>query len=341
MQKPKLHLEEIIWEITGECKNGCEYCGSKGVRNQLTDPARAIEIAKSICAAEYEGLSVTISGGDPLLIPTGTHRIITEMFKDRIIIPKIIVNPKSLKESDLETLSYYKTIGLSINDEKEISIIHSMPYYNGLCKLPITVITNFDNFNVALFDDIKDIVLDLKNAAWQIQYTMYQDPDAKEALYSDSMASGRNRKLLESKLSEIQDKVLLADNMNPGECSAGSRSLGILYDGTVIPCLSFRSWMNEDMINRTTQGNLLDNEELDAIWEENFQGYRFQCFECCKDICNNRVINIDKPTAFKQFPEFPHTPTELEKYPNNPFHRDMVIVYGVGTYPTTNIEWSE
>jgi molybdenum cofactor biosynthesis enzyme MoaA len=62
--RKKLELQEIVWEITGECKNGCSYCGSKDAWNCITDVDKICKIADEI--AKYPPKEINMSGGDPL-----------------------------------------------------------------------------------------------------------------------------------------------------------------------------------------------------------------------------------------------------------------------------------
>lgn len=94
MQIQHLQLKEIIWEITGECKNNCKYCGSKLVRNTRTPENIILKIAEEI--SKYSPKEIDISGGDPLLVSKETHEVITKLFKSKDIICKILAN-RSIK----------------------------------------------------------------------------------------------------------------------------------------------------------------------------------------------------------------------------------------------------
>ena len=83
-----LELKEIIWEITTECHNNCEYCGSCSVTDAATKIEDMLTIASNI--ATYPPESVNVSGGDPTLVPLAVHREIVDKFRAAKIIPKII-----------------------------------------------------------------------------------------------------------------------------------------------------------------------------------------------------------------------------------------------------------
>ena len=78
--KPQNKLKEIIWEITGKCNNGCDYCGSKECWDESIDEGKISEITMAICEYLKNG-EINISGGDPLLVSIGTHNFITSEFR--------------------------------------------------------------------------------------------------------------------------------------------------------------------------------------------------------------------------------------------------------------------
>jgi MoaA/NifB/PqqE/SkfB family radical SAM enzyme len=62
MQNQHLKLKELIWEITGECKNNCSYCGSKKTNDKTVSDGVVLQIANKI--AKYPPNEINISGGD-------------------------------------------------------------------------------------------------------------------------------------------------------------------------------------------------------------------------------------------------------------------------------------
>lgn len=336
MQKPQCKLSEVIWEITGRCENACDYCGSKEGWNEEIDNEKIVDIAGKIADYLSDG-DVNISGGDPLLVPQLTHQQVVQWLKEKNNKVKIIVNPKSFKDrKDLiggdGILDLYDLIGISINSVEELNLIKDIEKYP---FGKITIITNFNIFNVWEYDLIEEFV-NKTNLTWQIQYTMsnekaktiYNNKSAKEFLF------GKITKSFEKKT-----KLLLADNLNNGSCGAGKSSIGILSNGDVIPCLSMRSWCD---LNKVFQGNIL-KESLEDIWENQFKEYRFGEFECCKDLCNSpydytpEVLKtllgkpIDSPKD--KFPPFipyePKYPPMIPMYPQ----QGQTMLYGVQTHP--------
>lgn len=335
MQTPPMKLQEIIWEITGRCENGCSFCGSKEGWTEEINYKRIIEIAESI-VADKETIpdAIDISGGDPLLVKEVCHKDMIKILKGAGIECKIVINPKSvygfpndsmdsvltvIKElkiisSKLRILKLYDHVGISINNTDEVKKYGDLPG-----QIKSTVITNFNVSNIFHFDAIAEMVRK-HDVPWMVQYTVYKEK-SDLAIYED-----QNEPALKELCKKIQEgindglKIVLSDNANPGECTAGTRSIGILSDGTVVPCLSMRSW--EDDIKSTGQGNVLDNS-LKHIWQTKFHDYRFESFKCCKDHCNNKCIFFAEPLEQDSSGD---ENIFVETIQNNP---PIVVLYGV------------
>lgn len=348
MQNNHLKLKEIIWEITGQCNNNCKYCGSKDSWaknwNEETEN-EMIEISKNI--AEYPPEQIDMSGGDPLLVSYETHETIVKILKSSKVVCKIIINPKSLcKKEDISNnnekiLSLYNWIGLSINTEEEIGLLELLVPTSGPSWFPIqktTIISNFNLQNIFLYDVIEAFVK-AHSLTWQVQYTIFKEKDKSLALYE-------NQASLDFFFKKIQDsiknniKIVLADNINNGKCGAGLNSLGILYNGDVVPCLSMRSWVED--INSVIVGNILnegprkESSALKYIWENGFNKYRFECFKCCKDYCGNKSFNLYQEERLVDL---------IKKLPNNDWGKyepinvpscppPTITLYGVCPSPT-------
>jgi len=295
MQPKKLELREIIWEITGRCENHCEYCGSKEAWNSPIEPDNIIKIAQNI--AKYPPKEIDISGGDPLLLPYGLHLKVTDILKKAKIKCKILINLKSIKNNITEIakiLSLYDWVGLSINTLEELKLFN---YCFPISKS--TIISNFNLQNIFIYSDIENFVKE-NNLMWQIQFTMYKDVDNPLALYNNEKALYFFSEKVSQSLGD-KVKILIADNANCGNCGAGFNSIGILYNGDIVPCLSMRSWAD---IKDVVVGNILgedwnkpsvhseDKIELQYIWEKRFNDYRFESFKCCKDHCKNKCVTI-------------------------------------------------
>jgi MoaA/NifB/PqqE/SkfB family radical SAM enzyme len=326
MQNTKLKLNEIIWEITDQCHNNCAYCGSKDDLNKTKiNPNKIIEIAKKI--ADYPPNEVNISGGDPLLIDILTTKIVTDILKIAGCRVKIIINPQSICPDNIKKLDFYDWIGLSVNTNVELGLTES--YFASPIKENITIITNFSTSNVFLYDEIEKFVRE-HDLIWQVQYTMgtkdsiYDCDSAKEYLF------GKITKSFETGV-----RLSIADNMNTGSCSAGSGSLGILACGSVVPCLSMRSWASDlnvqgSLVN--VQGSL-GERSLQDIWEGEFKVYRFCEFKCCKDVCNAPYI--------QKAVEIAPSPVRLTPSPIFPDHNGAsVMAYAVTSPGMTNPPWS-
>jgi len=349
MQNSHLKLQEIIWEITGRCENRCEYCGSKEAWNVPIDTKKIIKIAKNI--AKSPPSEIDISGGDPLLVDMETHEIITNILKDKKVKCKILLNPKSLvnknvvNSNNILKLGLYDWIGISINTQDELALIQHARFVNFLKKS--TIISNFNLQNIFLYNEIEEFVKK-NNLMWQIQYTMYKDPNDPLALYNNEKALAFFSSQVSNSLANGL-RVLIADNANCGSCGAGLNSIGILYNGDVVPCLSMRSWMD---IKDAVVGNILkedwkengyvthekyetyEENPLKYIWKNRFNKYRFESFECCKDKCKNKCVEI-KIVGNKLSEDFDILKKELNKWKkkDEPFVPPRITLYGVCPVP--------
>lgn len=294
MQESHLKLKEIIWEITGECRNGCEYCGSKEVSKIKTPSHHEImNIAAAI--AEYPPEQIDISGGDPLLVSLETHSEITALFESKGIVAKILANPQSIrhlqKSKDsryvLDVFNLYKWVGISINTPVELKMFKE--FYENLSSLDrfrnFTVITNFNIVNLYDYETIEQFVIEQK-VPWMVQFTVYPKGNELLAIYGHESAFDKLKMKIHSSIAK-KVEVIISDNATTFACGAGKASIGILYNGDVVPCLSMRSW--HPNLESEVQGNLFE-VSLKGIWELGFREYRFGCFECCKDVCKNKII---------------------------------------------------
>ncbi len=286
-----IQLKEILWEITTHCFNNCSYCGSKNSKQIEIENTKILEIANIIVISKYLPKTIIITGGDPLLIDNDVHEQINKIFTAKSIHTNLIFNPKSFlsKHSDyqkqLNKIYNYNWNGISCNTLEELSIIDDV--INDLGP-SITIITNFNIKNLLIFDKIFEFVK-RRNLLWQIQYTLYSI-ESDLAIYSDDEAY----KVFSKKLNDAytqHEKIILADNCSQSICSAGLMSMGILANGDVVPCLSMRSFVKN--LEKEIVGNIFINS-FDYIWEEGFFYQRFNDFKCCKDVCNNKCIQLNK-----------------------------------------------
>jgi len=291
MQRPHIRLREIVWEITGRCKNGCKYCGSKTVQNNELTHAEIVNIAEAISYFPPE--EINISGGDPLTLPVVVHDDILKWLKSAQIICKIIVNPKSIGSYDslvFDILKKYDWAGISINTREELVAAKT-------CLIPsdfenYTVITNFNVQNLYEFEEIEEFVK-RQNKMWTIQFTVYQDENNPLALYNpDNQVAFET---LQNKVLASSAKIILSDNIREDiPCGAGFNSIGITYDGYVIPCLSMRSWKDIEAECKKGIYKNIFGTSLEEIWETSFCTERFGAFKCCKDICLNKTLCLKK-----------------------------------------------
>lgn len=334
-----LKLQEIIWEITGRCENNCDYCGSKEGRSQKIDDKIIRDIA--IAISKYPPEAIDISGGDPLLVSYDTHKLVVGLLKSVGVQVKMLINPMSFTrglvdiKGLIDILKLYDWIGVSINSDAELEVYKSRACLSGMEGFAnITIISNFNKNNIFTYDDIESAVK-FKNCGWQIQFTMYKNEHSPDALYRNDNAV---KHLFEKINKSISNgvKIIPADNMNSGLCGAGTRSIGILSNGDVVPCLSMQSWVKD--IKEVVQGNLVNDKDgkngngghvyhkftsLEEIWKSGFKKYRFECFKCCKDHCGNREI-----TNVCVIP-YPYVSAYGVMPPLNPDDRMKAVMYGV------------
>ena len=312
----RLALNEIVWEATGECRNRCDYCGSREGWNTpvKSDTVRAIVDA----IGEYPPKEIDISGGDPLLVDLLDHEYILDELKPKGVNCKILANPKGIKtQRHFKILAMYDHVGISVNTREELDL-----YKEKLPKLvKHTVITNFNIRNSYLAETIAaDIPSD---TPWQIQFTMYHEAvlNHPDALYSHPEALERLNKDL-GKLRR-PPLILVADNANSGQCGAGINSMGITAAGDVMGCLSMRSWCEFPEY----QGNILDTP-LKEIWETRFATHRFGEPKDCKSVCGGKLID-PYSTSFDQenLPDWSKFPTEIVE--------KAVLAYAVQAPPIT------
>jgi len=302
MQSQHIKLNEIIWEITGECHNGCSYCGSKEVCKLKTSPETILKIAEAI--AQYPPEQIDISGGDPILIEYSVHKQVVDILKEKKVICKIIVSPNSLiinnepNDNAFMVMQFYDWIGISVNNKKELEKFQSYQLScAGINKIKnYTVITNFNIQNLYDFDLIEEFVKQ-NDKIWTIQFTVYNDPSNPLALYHPDNEAAFNT--LKEKVEKSTAKIILSDNIrNDIGCGAGINSIGITSDGTVIPCLSMRSWTSP--LKEKGLFNILSTP-LEKIWINGFKAQRFGCFKCCKDACNNKFLTQKSDFEKKMF----------------------------------------
>lgn len=347
MEQNHLKLKEIVWEVTKTCNNNCWYCGSKSRTNfkETISEDKINVIANRIC--EYPPEEITISGGDPLLLSKVTHENIVSRFKEKKIVTKIVVSPKSNIKQKLDILSLYDVVGVSINDKDDLEKFKDSINYS------FTIITNFNIKNLYSFDIIKEYVKK-NDLSWQIQYTVFKEEDNPLAIYNDEDAFLEfDKKVCES----IQEglKIIVSDNASFNSCFAGKNILGITADGNVLPCLSMVSWEDESNL---VEGNILE-EDLRTIWKTKFEKYRFNDYKCCKDHCKRKAIVkyeikiedikkdiLSNPWEYKRDPIIVYygvynEPVVTMYMVSNPFDKDIppCSAYGVFDFPKTDIKY--
>ena len=277
----RLNLKKIFWEITSECDNCCTYCGTRDVSHIINHDSIVRRVLENIIP--YLPEEIQIGGGDPLLVDVNTHKFIVDKLRPTTRC-EIMINPKS--DLKIETVKLYALVYISLNDLEELDA-YEIKWKDKIHEenIPHVFVTNFNLLNFFLVEKISKVV---KDKLWHIGFTIYGDLNSSLALYRQDVALQK----LNSSLSEIAEthNICIENNANCEYCTAGIHSLGLLYDGSVVPCLSMRFWC---VVRKEMQGNIL-YEKLKDIWYKKFEKQRFTDWFCCKNQCKNKIIDIRK-----------------------------------------------
>lgn len=306
----KFELDEILWEFTLKCNKNCQYCGSKNILNkEEKSKYKKEEIAKYITKVKPK--SITITGGEPSCELKELIKCVDILYKSKIEV-KILTNGHLFDDKDYDNWFSFnekiKTYGLSINNWQDIQLAKDNRYDKYADKT--TIITNFGIHNLDYFDDIAKYAIQFP--CWQVQLTM-----GNELQLDFNKIRELNEKINKIKNSGICN-IIKADNFNYCKCMAGIKGFSITYDGKIIPCLSYRAWKSDLLI----QGEVKD---IVKIWKDGFKFNRNREFvPCCQDITGIRQVDYSNYyDLLKQNPP-PSFPTES---PNT----KEVFVYGVVT----------
>ena len=310
--------KEILWEFTLKCNKNCCYCGSKDIlKKELEEQEKnEYETIAQTAIAEYitkvHPIEVTITGGEPSCEMEELVKCV-KILHDAGIKVKILTNGNLFQvmagDSDLsdkldEMVTCY---GLSLN---ELSDLNSIGEFYSI-KEKTTIITNFGTHNINDFDKIAKKAMQYN--CWQVQLTIGNEYQ----LDLDQI------KELEEKLDKVESSGLLnivkADNFTCGKCKAGIYGFSITYSGQIVPCLSYRSWKSNIMV----QGFITDIEE---IWKNGFKFNRSRKFvPSCKTISG--IEKLYKSTFEDTKPSDIKTNTQNKKK----HQENVVFVYGVVT----------
>lgn len=312
--------KEILWEFTLKCNKNCCYCGSKNLLNKITKDDIKLGsneyIANQIVKVHPD--EVTITGGEPAVEYEELVKCVKILY-DAGIKVKILTNGHLFEKmaGDYEIgdkLDKMVTCyGLSINELSDLESTGAM--YS--IKDKTTIITNFGTHNFEHFDKIAKFVMQYN--CWQVQLTIgneYQlDLDQIEEL--------------EEKLKTVETcgliKIVKADNFTCGKCKAGIYGFSITYDGLIVPCLSYRSWKNDMMVQGTVA-------EIEEIWKNGFKFNRERKFvPSCKTISGIEKLYLsDEQVKFIKFPKKIELPDDLlDECKKIKIPPDVVFVYGV------------
>lgn len=326
-------LCEILWEFTLKCNKNCCYCGSKDILNNIKpdDIKYSNEyIANQIVKVHPN--EVTITGGEPSCEYDELVKCV-KILHDAGIKVKILTNGNLFQkmasdyeigdELDKMTTCY----GLSINEPNDLNSTGAM--YS--IKDKTTIITNFGTHNINDFDKIAKFAMQYN--CWQVQLTIGNEYQ----LDLDKI------KELEEKIKKVEKcgliKIVRADNFTCGKCKAGIYGFSITYDGLIVPCLSYRSWKSDMMVQGTVA-------EIEEIWKNGFKFNRERKFvPCCKTISGIEKLYLsDEQVEWVKRLTPPHFVNELpddllDECKKIKMPSDVVFVYGVAM-PKENNDWN-
>ena len=281
---------EILWEFTLKCNKNCCYCGSKDIlKKELEEQEqKGYETISQIAIAEYitkvHPNEVTITGGEPSCEYEELVKCVKILY-DAGIKVKILTNGKLFQsmagnyEIGDELDKMVTCYGLSINEPDDLNSIGA--FYS--IKDKTTIITNFGSHNINDFDKIAKYAMQYN--CWQVQLTIgneYQlDLDQIEKL-TENLQKVESSGLI---------KIIKADNFNCNKCTAGINGFSITYAGLIIPCLSYRSWKSDIMVQGTV-------EEIEEVWKNKFKFNRERKFvPSCKDMSGIKQIDLHRKNA--------------------------------------------
>jgi radical SAM protein with 4Fe4S-binding SPASM domain len=281
-----------VWEITMGCNMRCKHCGSS-CTEPLPDELSTEEALEAIRQLADIGLKwVTLSGGEPF-----TRRdlpLLVKTLSGRGILVNIITNGWLVTDDMARelTAAHISTIAISVDGTREVhDRIRKPGSYERVersfkllkdNKITAGAVTTITKENINLLPQIKDELIRMGAASWQVQLGLPMGNLAgrKEWLLESgevdgildfcykTNSEGRITVYPADCLGYYSHKELLARQMafnTPGYqlwdgCNAGIRGFGLLHNGDILGCTSIR---NREYI----EGNIRDRP-LRAIWED-------------------------------------------------------------------------
>ncbi len=351
MKVNRLSLDEMMWEITLKCNKSCNYCGSKDLlQNCVSGGGKKVDekiwnIAREI--VKYPPKSLTITGGEPIMIGEDLFVDIVGFLVDNGIVVNVLSNGEIFEYDVLEKVN---RVGLSINTLADIENYNKTK--NNLkstaeMETEVVMITNFGTHNIWEFDKLSKCFTEGEFVNWQVQLTIGNELQ----LGPDGIKHLRN------KIDEDDVSIVIADNLQiTHECMAGMNSCSILESGDVVRCLSQRTYTKEtdDM---SIYGNLIEpttpNISLKYIYEVAMNSCRFcNNVACCRDEIDypyNDVVEEDSMSNAlqklandwntKYEPKLPQDSNNYVKEVKDPFNEPTVFVYGCNNIGSSSGKW--
>lgn len=273
----------VGWELTLACNLRCGHCASSAGAPRTRE--LTCEESLAICDQFPELLvdEVIFTGGEPLLNPHWFS--IAARLRDWKIKTGVVSNAISITSDTVRRMQDcgLQAAGVSLDGPEEIhDRIRGVPgafrrALHGIeCliegEIGVTVITSVTGSNLAMIDDICNLVCSLGAWKWQLQPLFplgRGKADESLQLSEDQFIElGESIRRLHADASRRGVRIVPADSCGYfsaldfaeyrwSGCNAGRTSCGIMSDGRVKGCLSWPDW--------TVEGDLR-TDDLWTIW---------------------------------------------------------------------------
>jgi len=273
----------IGWELTLACNLRCRHCASSAGSPRV----RELTLQESLAICEqFPALlvnEVIFTGGEPLLNPNWAA--IAYRLRDLEIRTGVVTNGlpiteelvRRMKDCELRAAAVSIDGPEPIHDRIRCAVGVFRKTLRGIELLArggigITIITSVTALNIALLDEIYELVRSLGAWKWQLQplFPLGRGTSDQELRLSDDdfLKLGEYIHCLIGRTDGRGPKVVPADScgyfsyLDPDEfgwhgCNAGRYGCGIMSDGRVKGCLSWPDW--------TVEGDLR-RDDLWTIW---------------------------------------------------------------------------
>lgn len=290
-------LKHITIELTKRCNLQCKHCYMESSldlqKNELT-----LEKVKQI-ADEIKGnwgtkISIGFTGGEVFM--RGDIFEIFDYFYEVGFNFSLVTNGMFLSSEKIKKLEkYMPTMAISLdgtekihnNLRNEVCFVRTLENIKKVIdsnlKLPL-IKTTITKESLPEIGKMYDILCEIGIEEWQF-FTM--KPNGRGAGNQELILSKKERKLLEQKIKELQDRgeiKIIFDELGNQKiqkfCSCGISSFAILYNGDVVHCI------DTPREKRFVEGNVCC-DKMGVIWKKGFRKYRDKNY-----VCANKKIKL-------------------------------------------------